>query len=333
MGKTGKKIKGLQEMEGMGVEYVENTPHPGSKSWGKSAGQTAETGKPRMSETELVDKLYAPYLEENKPETKEAERKKRKRERIMAGISDGLTALGKISNWVSVMRGAPYAPDPVKHKWESEKLEKRYKKLDDDRKKNRLAYLNMHLKASMNDFMRDLRDREQGLKERAQGHQENVDNTKLSFAKDANNRANDANNREKDLHPYKLGIAEGQAQTAKAEGELAGKRIQSEINRNNRNNTEAASTRNAASRHTTRNTFLGKTYDPKSKDREKDIYEYAKANGISLFQTVKEGKGYNTKYKTVQKSVDQLAGEAEEHYKRKKQEGEYDEEYKPKSKK
>lgn len=154
------------------------------------------------------------------PEELERERKKERREKTFAAISDGISALSNLYFTTQ------YAPNAFSGQGTaSQRTKERWDKLAAERNANMKAYLDGLARARLMDEEHDAREREW---ERQLG----LDKLKREQAEAEERRAEEEEKRKRELHPLAMKKAEGDAQTAEAQAKYAEEYEQSRIGRN-----------------------------------------------------------------------------------------------------
>ena len=154
------------------------------------------------------------------PEELERERKKERREKTFAAISDGISALSNLYFTTQ------YAPNAFSGQGTaSQRTKERWDKLAAERNANMKAYLDGLAKARLMDEEHDAREREW---ERQLG----LDKIKQERDKAADARAAADEERKRELHPLAVAKAESDARTAGAKAEWADEYEASRVRRN-----------------------------------------------------------------------------------------------------
>ena len=252
--------------------------------------------------------MIKPILEEDP--LSEKEKKKQKREKIFAAISDGISALSNLYFTTQ------YAPNMYTGKnTQSQATRERWEKLIKERKEDRNTRLEWMYKAWQ-------ADNANNQKEREWKRQLGIDEVKVARDKAADERAAAKEEREQALHPFAVRKAEGDAKAAEAKAQYAAEYEQSRIGRNKAAAGASAATASAsraragyyAGGGSSGNRYYGelrgKKYTTKA-DYEKAVMDAAKANGVAITEEVTEKNGYNTKTKRVNRPVSEIAAELE----------------------
>ena len=180
--------------------------------------QLAERQPRWVSYEEMFRRLF-PYKPLT-PEELEWERKKERREKTFAAISDGISALSNL------FFTTQYAPNMYSgQNTASQKAGERWKRLAAERNANMKAYLDGLARARRMDEEHDAREREW---ERQLG----LDKIKQERDKAADERAAADEERKRELHPLAVAKAEADAKTAGAKAEWADEYEASRVRRN-----------------------------------------------------------------------------------------------------
>ena len=180
--------------------------------------QLAERQPRWVSYEEMFRRLF-PYKPLT-PEELERERKKERREKTFAAISDGISALSNL------FFTTQYAPNMYSgQNTASQKAGERWKRLAAERNANMKAYLDGLARARQMDEEHDAREREW---ERQLG----LDKIRQERDKAADERAAADEERKRELHPLAVAKAEADAKTAGAKAEWADEYEASRVRRN-----------------------------------------------------------------------------------------------------
>ena len=255
------------------------------------------------------------------PEELERERKKERREKTFAAISDGISALSNLYFTTQ------YAPNAFSGQGTaSQRTKERWDKLAAERNANMKAYLDGLAKARLMDEEHDAREREW---ERQLG----LDKIKQTRDAAADARAEAKEKRDQDMHELNMLLMNNQiteseykARVAEVEAEYAPQLEQSKISRNKAAagaSNAAASASRARARYydnggSSGNRYYGEFQGEKYKtqaDYEKAVLDAARDAGVDIYDTEvteKDYKGNPRKQRRVKRSIASIAAEVDE---------------------
>lgn len=316
----------------------------GTSSSPASSGAAVDTGaqdtdgqpKKEMSYVDLFQAMN-PYQMPTKEEI-EKERRKEKRERLFASISDAISAM---SNLYFTTKYAPNMYNPVNSQYAG--VDDRWTRLRKDRDENIRRYMDGYLKAAQADDLRKIRQQNAdttAAKAKADAERKDAITKVQIEGLEARKRKDNATADQAELtveylklgYPYKLAKLKAEAdyatfkannapQEAKDKHQLA----QATVGQRNASatNSYASANRKANGGSGTSGggkgkyygTFLGKNYQTKA-DYDKAVMDYAKANGIP---TTEQSGGIKTKSGYVggslrNRPISTIAAEGEKHH-------------------
>ena len=276
--------------------------------------------QPRWVGYEEMFRRLSPYKPLT-PEELERERKKERREKTFAAISDGISALSNLYFTTQ------YAPNMYSGQGTaSQKAGERWKRLAAERNANMKAYLDGLARARRMDEEHDAREREW---ERQLG----LDKIKQTRDAAADARAEAKEKRDQDMHELNMLLRNNQiteseykARVAEVEAKYAPQMEQSKISRNKAAagaSNAAASASRARARYydnggSSGNRYYGEFQGEKYKtqaDYEKAVLDAARDAGVDIYDTEvteKDYKGNPRKQRRVKRSIASIAAEVDE---------------------
>lgn len=251
-----------------------------------AVGKPEPQEKPRLSYLQLFEALSP-----DKPETpaeRAAREKKEKREAVFSAIGDGISAL---SNLFFTTQYAPNSYDPSRSM--SARTRERLDRLKAEREANLRAYREGYIRAASMD---DANNRDN----RNWRHQ-------LEREAIADKRAEAKDKRDSELEAINLSYYQaraekekGDAARAKVAAEMEAERITSIINRNNKSGALRGS--RSGKKYRLRVQGVDHYYDTAA-EYNAAVYGYAQLypeHVGTLYETVKDGKSYDTPFKTAE---------------------------------
>ena len=276
--------------------------------------------QPRWVGYEEMFRRLSPYKPLT-PEELERERKKERREKTFAAISDGISALSNLYFTTQ------YAPNMYSGQGTaSQKAGERWKRLAAERNANMKAYLDGLARARRMDEEHDAREREW---ERQLG----LDKIKQTRDAAADARAEAKEKRDQDMHELNMLLRNNQiteseykARVAEVEAKYAPQMEQSKISRNKAAagaSNAAASASRARARYydnggSSGNRYYGEFQGEKYKtqaDYEKAVLDAARDAGVDIYDTEvteRNFKGEPRKQRRVKRSIAAIAAEVDE---------------------